>query len=60
VQGKTTFVVAHRLAAVKNADQISLLNEKRLVAMGNHRGLLEHNDYYQCMIAGQHIIAPEE
>jgi ABC-type multidrug transport system fused ATPase/permease subunit len=59
VQGKTLFVVAHQLTTVQNADRIMLLNEKRLVAMGTHRELLENNDYYQRMVAGQQIISPE-
>jgi ABC-type multidrug transport system fused ATPase/permease subunit len=59
VQGKTLFVVAHHLTTVQNADRILLLNEKRLVAMGTHRELLENSDYYRCMVAGHQITPPE-
>jgi ABC-type multidrug transport system fused ATPase/permease subunit len=58
VRGKTLFIITHRLYAAQNADRILLLNEKRLVAMGTHRELVESNDYYRSMVAGQQIIAP--
>jgi ABC-type multidrug transport system fused ATPase/permease subunit len=58
VRGKTSFVVAHRLATIQNSDRILLLNEKRLVAMGTHQELLASNDYYQSLVANQQIIAP--
>ena len=44
VQDKTLFIVAHRLKTVQNADQILVLNEQRLVAIGSHQALLESND----------------
>jgi len=55
IQGKTLFVVAHRLATVQNTDRILLLNEMRLVATGNHRELLENNDYYRSLVNHQQI-----
>jgi ABC-type multidrug transport system fused ATPase/permease subunit len=58
VRGKTSFVVAHRLATIQNSDRILLLNEKRLVAMGTHQELLASNDYYRSLVANQQIIAP--
>ena len=58
VRGKTSFVVAHRLATIQNSDRILLLNEKRLVAMGTHQDLLASNDYYRSLVANQQIIAP--
>jgi ABC-type multidrug transport system fused ATPase/permease subunit len=56
--GKTSFVVAHRLATIQNSDRILLLNEKRLIAMGTHQELLESNEYYRSLVANQQIIAP--
>ena len=60
VRDKTLFIVAHRLRTVQNADQIVLLNEQRLVAIGSHRELLESNDYYRSLVANQQIITPEQ
>ena len=58
VRDKTLFVVAHRLSTIQNADRILLLNEKRLVAVGTHQGLLENNAYYRSLVANQQIIVP--
>jgi ABC-type multidrug transport system fused ATPase/permease subunit len=60
VRGKTSFVVAHRLATVQDADRILLLNEKRLVAEGTHQELLATNEYYQALVANQHILTAED
>ena len=56
VQGKTLFIVAHRLATVQNSDRILLLNEKQLVDMGTHQELLERSEYYRSLVAGQQIL----
>ena len=50
---KTLFVVAHRFSTVRDSDQILLLNENRLVAIGTHRSLLETSDYYRTWVAYQ-------
>jgi ABC-type bacteriocin/lantibiotic exporter with double-glycine peptidase domain len=53
LQNKTLFIVAHRISTIKNSDHILLLNENRLVAIGNHESLLETNDYYRSMVSYQ-------
>ncbi len=53
VQDKTLFLVAHRFSTIRHADRILLLNERRLVAIGTHRSLLETNDYYRSLVAYQ-------
>ncbi|KAL7140886.1 hypothetical protein ABFS83_08G017200 [Erythranthe nasuta] len=40
VVGRTSVVVAHRLSTVKNCDTIAVLDEKKVVEMGNHASLL--------------------
>jgi ABC-type bacteriocin/lantibiotic exporter with double-glycine peptidase domain len=57
VRGKTMFVVAHRLATAVQSERILLLNEKRLVAVGTHRELLEQNAYYRSLAANQSFTA---
>ena len=54
-RGKTLFVVAHRLSTVVDCDRILVLNENRLVAEGKHGELLQTNDYYRQLAAGQLI-----
>ena len=46
--GRTTFVIAHRLSTVKNADCIMVLEQGRIIERGNHDQLIaEKGRYYQ-------------
>ena len=47
MQGKTTLIIAHRLATVINADRILLLEHGRLIASGSHQQLLQSSPLYQ-------------
>ncbi|MFT5545582.1 ATP-binding cassette domain-containing protein, partial [Rheinheimera aquimaris] len=47
MQGKTTLIIAHRLATVINADRILLLEQGRLIASGTHQQLLQTSPLYQ-------------
>jgi len=42
----TTFIIAHRISAVKNADIIMFLEDGHIVEMGNHKTLIEKRGYY--------------
>jgi ATP-binding cassette subfamily B protein len=42
----TTFIIAHRISAVKNADIILFLENGHIVEMGNHKTLLEKKGNY--------------
>lgn len=43
---RTTLVIAHRLATVKSADRIAVLNQGRLEALGSHTELMESSKLY--------------
>jgi ATP-binding cassette subfamily B protein len=52
-RGKTVVVVAHRLSTVKNADQIAVLENGRLVEKGTHRELTAKKGYYYQLVKNQ-------
>ena len=51
--GRTTMVIAHRLATVVNADRIAVIDDGRLVATGRHEELLVSNPLYARVAALQ-------
>jgi len=44
---KTTIIVTHRVSSAKNADQIIILDEGRVIQQGSHNQLLKQEGYYQ-------------
>jgi ATP-binding cassette, subfamily B, multidrug efflux pump len=46
MQGRTCFVIAHRLNTVQNADRILVLNEGKIVEQGTHKSLLKAKGFY--------------
>jgi len=45
--GRTTLVIAHRLATVRDADRIAVLEQGRLLAVGSHDELMRDNELYR-------------
>lgn len=46
VVGHTSFIIAHRLATIKNADKILVLNQGQIVEIGSHDELMKKQGYY--------------
>ena len=46
MQGRTSFIVAHRLSTIRNADVILVMRDGKIVEQGNHETLLKKNGFY--------------
>jgi ABC-type multidrug transport system fused ATPase/permease subunit len=53
VEGRTTFVITHRLSIIKNADLILVLKDGRVVERGKHDELMTKNGLYRDTYLGQ-------
>ena len=49
IRGKTVIVIAHRLHSIVNADQICVLHQGNVAAVGTHKELLERSPEYQTL-----------
>jgi ATP-binding cassette subfamily B protein len=52
-QGRTTFVIAHRLATVIRTDRILVFHQGHIVESGTHRELLSKDGYYKSLVRRQ-------
>lgn len=56
---RTVVVVAHRLSTIRNADQIVVMHEGKIVEVGDHPHLMEHRGYYYRLVASQaEVLSP--
>ena len=55
MKGRTTFVIAHRLSTVRNADQIIVLDHGRIIEQGTHEQLLAMKGRYHQLYTGHEL-----
>ena len=59
MKGRTSFVVAHRLSTIRNADQIIVMNAGRIIEQGNHDTLMAQNGFYSKLYNSQFVTTNE-
>ena len=57
MQGRTVFIIAHRLSTVRSADKIAVVEGGQIVEFGSHEQLLKMNGKYYEFYTGQAILA---
>jgi ATP-binding cassette, subfamily B, bacterial len=53
IQNRTTFIIAHRLSTVVNADRIVVFKEGKIIESGCHTHLMDINGYYKSLVDKQ-------
>ena len=59
MKGRTSFVVAHRLSTIRNADQIIVMNAGRIIEQCNHDTLMAQNGFYSKLYNSQFVTTNE-
>jgi ABC-type multidrug transport system fused ATPase/permease subunit len=60
LQGRSSFVIAHRLSTVRNADQVIVIDEGQIVERGTHSQLMAKKGLYAELYNRQFYVPPEE
>ncbi len=53
MEGRTSFIVAHRLGTIKNADCILVMKDGKIIEQGNHAELMAKNGFYSELYGAQ-------
>lgn len=53
MKGRTTFIVAHRLSTIREADMILVMKDGKIIEQGNHENLLKKNGFYRHLYESQ-------
>ncbi|MBD2872081.1 ABC transporter ATP-binding protein [Paenibacillus arenilitoris] len=57
MEGRTSFVIAHRLNTIRQADQIVVLQDGAVLEKGSHKQLIERGGFYSTLVSGQLTLA---
>ncbi len=58
MEGRTTFIIAHRLSTLRRADEILVLEHGRIVAWGTHQSLMAASPLYAAIVERQQRLEP--
>ena len=53
MEGRTTFIVAHRLSTIREADVILVMKDGQIIEQGDHDSLLAQNGFYRHLYESQ-------
>ena len=56
LQGRTSFIVAHRLSTIESADMIIVMNAGKIVEKGNHKSLMDKKGFYYNLYQSQYSL----
>ena len=56
MEGRTSFVIAHRLKTIVNADEIAVLKDGSVIEQGSHEELLEKGGFYHNLYVNQMVL----
>ena len=56
MEGRTSFIVAHRLSTIQNADIILVMKDGNVIEQGNHETLLKQNGFYAKLYNSQFAV----
>jgi len=59
MENRTSFVVAHRLSTIRNADIILVMKDGKIIEQGSHKELLKLNGFYRTLYESQFAPAEE-
>ena len=60
LEGRTSFVVAHRLSTIRDADNIIVMNEGNVMETGTHDELMDQKGFYADLYNSQFVTIDEE
>lgn len=56
MQGRTSFIVAHRLSTIREADMILVMRDGKIIEQGNHEDLMKQNGFYARLYNSQFVL----
>ena len=59
MKGRTSFIVAHRLSTIKEADVILVMKDGNIIEQGDHNSLMKAGGFYSNLYNSQFAVAQE-